>query len=201
MACGIYFPDQGSNPGPLYWKHGAWAIGPPRKSLRYFYAGKQVGEFRRVRWVFQKYLMITLWFLFRSCKSLSFYKNIWLSMLRQERCGHSLLSLKLYPVFKGQRTSRISQTGSTNFLSFPKGSLGFPGDSEVWSLGGEDHLEKGMATHSSILAWELPWTEETGRLQSTGLQRIREDWRTFSFTSEGVCILKWKKKDMFSKRQ
>ena len=38
----------------------------------------------------------------------------------------------------------------------------------VQSLGWEDPLEKGMATHSSILAWEIPWTEETGRLQSMG---------------------------------
>ena len=46
---------------------------------------------------------------------------------------------------------------------------------ETWvqSLGGEDPLEKGMATHSSILAWEIPWTEELGGLQSMGLQRVR----------------------------
>ena len=40
----------------------------------------------------------------------------------------------------------------------------------VWSLGQEDPLEKEMATHSSILAWRIPWTEEPGRLQSTGSQ-------------------------------
>ena len=40
----------------------------------------------------------------------------------------------------------------------------------VWSLGWEDHLEKGMATHSCILAWKIPWTEEPGRIQSRGLQ-------------------------------
>ena len=42
----------------------------------------------------------------------------------------------------------------------------------VWSLGQEDPLEKGMATHSSILAWEIPWTEQPGRLQSMGSQRV-----------------------------
>ena len=42
----------------------------------------------------------------------------------------------------------------------------------VRSLGREDPLEKGMATHSSILAWRIPWTEEPGRLQSMGLQRV-----------------------------
>ena len=41
----------------------------------------------------------------------------------------------------------------------------------VWSLGWEDTLEKEMAIHSSILAWETPWTEEPGRLQSVGLQK------------------------------
>ena len=42
----------------------------------------------------------------------------------------------------------------------------------VLSLGQEDALEKGMATHSSIPAWRVPWTEEPGELQSMGLQRV-----------------------------
>ena len=45
----------------------------------------------------------------------------------------------------------------------------------VGSLGPEDPLEKEMATHSSILAWEVPWTEEPGGLQSLGLQRVGHD--------------------------
>ena len=46
---------------------------------------------------------------------------------------------------------------------------------EAWvqSLSQEDPLEEGMATHSSILAWRIPWTEEPGGLQSMGLQRVR----------------------------
>ena len=48
----------------------------------------------------------------------------------------------------------------------------------VWSLGWEDPLEKGMATHSSVLAWRIPWTEEPDRLQFTGSQRVRHDWAT-----------------------
>ena len=43
-------------------------------------------------------------------------------------------------------------------------------ETQVWFLGWEDPLEKEMATLSSILAWEIPWKEEAGRLQSTGLQ-------------------------------
>ena len=45
----------------------------------------------------------------------------------------------------------------------------------VQSLDPEDSLEKGMATHSSILAWRVPWTEEPGGLQSMGSQRVRYD--------------------------
>ena len=48
----------------------------------------------------------------------------------------------------------------------------------VWSLGREDPLKKEKATHSSILAWKIPWTEKPGRLQSMGLQRVRHDWAT-----------------------
>ena len=47
----------------------------------------------------------------------------------------------------------------------------------VWCLGREDPLEKEMATYSSILAWEIPWTEEPGRIQSTGSQRVGHDLR------------------------
>ena len=48
-------------------------------------------------------------------------------------------------------------------------------ETRVQSLGQEDLLEKEMATHSSILAWKIPWLEEPGRLQFTGLQRVRHD--------------------------
>ena len=73
-------------------------------------------------------------------------------------------------------------------LGFPDSSVGkesacnagdlglIPGfDPWVQSLGREDPLEKGMATHSSILAWRILWMEEPGRLQSTGSQRVRHD--------------------------
>ena len=55
-----------------------------------------------------------------------------------------------------------------------------PAMQETWktrfpSLGWEDPLEKGMATHSSIPAWRIPWTEDSGGLQSTGLQRVGDN--------------------------
>ena len=49
------------------------------------------------------------------------------------------------------------------------------GDPGSIFLGQEDPLEKGMATHSSILAWKIPWMEEPGKLQSIGLKRVRHD--------------------------
>ena len=48
-------------------------------------------------------------------------------------------------------------------------------ETQVRSLGQKDPLEKGMATHSIILAWKIPWTEELGSLQSMGLQRVEDD--------------------------
>ena len=48
-------------------------------------------------------------------------------------------------------------------------------ETPVQSLGWEDPLEKGMETHSSVLAWRIPWTEEPGGLQSIGSQRVRHD--------------------------
>ena len=48
-------------------------------------------------------------------------------------------------------------------------------ETQVQSTGQEDALEEGMATHSSVLAWRTPRTEEPGRLQSTGSQRVRHD--------------------------
>ena len=48
-------------------------------------------------------------------------------------------------------------------------------ETQARSLGWEDPLEKGMAIHSSILAWRTPWTEEPGGLQSMGLQRVGHD--------------------------
>ena len=65
------------------------------------------------------------------------------------------------------------------WMSFPGGSdvksLPAMQETQVQSLGQEDLLEKGMATHSSILAWRIPWTEEHHGLQSMRLQRIRHD--------------------------
>ena len=59
----------------------------------------------------------------------------------------------------------------------------------VWSLSWEYLLEKGMATHSSILAWRIPWTEEPGGLQSMGSQRVIYDWATNTLTFMGTLLI------------
>ena len=54
-------------------------------------------------------------------------------------------------------------------------------ETQVWSLGWEDPLEKEMATHSSILAWKISWTQEPGGMQSMGSQRVGHDWVTNTY--------------------
>ena len=61
------------------------------------------------------------------------------------------------------------------FTRCPGGSDGKESACNAGDLGWEDTLEKGTATHSSILAWRIPWTEEPGGLQPMGLQRVRRD--------------------------
>ena len=60
---------------------------------------------------------------------------------------------------------------------FPGGTVVKNETQKTWvpTLGREDHLEEEMAVHSSILAWKISWTEEPGRLQSMGLQRVRDN--------------------------
>ena len=67
-----------------------------------------------------------------------------------------------------------------------------PAMQETWvrSLGQEDPLKEGMATYSSIMAWRILWTEEPGRLQSMGLQRIGHDLATNTSHFQGTYVLK-----------
>ena len=64
-----------------------------------------------------------------------------------------------------------------------------PAKQETWvqSLSREDTLEKGLATHSGILAWRIPWTEEPGGLQSMGSQRVRHNWVANIFSLSQVA--------------
>ena len=79
-------------------------------------------------------------------------------------------------------------------LDFPGGSDGkesaFKAGDPDSILGWEGPLEMEMATHSSILAWKIPWMEEPGRLQSMGSQRVRQNWATslFPFFLFSLCM-------------
>ena len=65
-------------------------------------------------------------------------------------------------------------------------------ETQVQSLGREDPLEKGMATHCSILAWRAPWTEEPDGLQSTGSQKTEQlSTHTGRYTHTHICACKW----------
>ena len=63
-------------------------------------------------------------------------------------------------------------------------------ETQVWSLGQEDPLEKGMATHYSILCWRIPQTEDLGGLQSMGSQRVGHNWVTHTW-GEGEWSGNW----------
>ena len=58
---------------------------------------------------------------------------------------------------------------------------------QVWSLGQEDPLEKGMPIHSSILAWRIPWIEEPDGLQSMGSQKVEYNWATNTFSQHQIA--------------
>ena len=72
-------------------------------------------------------------------------------------------------------------------------------ETQIWSLRWEDPLDKRMATHSSIFAWRIPWTQEPGWLQFMGSQRKEHDWAIYTFTvleaitCEGYLPLLWRR--------
>ena len=78
--------------------------------------------------------------------------------------------------------AELSHMGTLNRLGFPGDSvvknspaMQEPQEAQVRSLSWEDPLEEGVATHSSILAWRISWTEDPGGLQSMGSQRVEHD--------------------------
>ena len=120
------------------------------------------------------YISLLLWIPFFSFKSPQSTEQ---SPLRYTAGSHQLSILYIISIVY------ICQSQSPN-SSYP---MDFSGGSVIknllpsrrcllQSLGQEDPPDKEMATHSSILAWEIPWTKEPGGLQSTGLQRVRQDF-------------------------
>ena len=100
----------------------------------------------------------------------------------QQQQRHHPFSRGLHALLKGYPKSCCGLAIPGWVWGFPGGSVGKESgcdqemqEAQVQSLGQEDPAEEGMAAHSSILAWRIPWTEEPGGLQSTGSQRVRHD--------------------------
>ena len=110
--------------------------------------------------------------------------------------GHLIIQLVQAPGNLGGHFFQVSQRGL--LISLWQSLMAqrlkhLPPVWETWvrSLGQEDPQEKEMVTHSSILAWRIPWTEEPGRLQSTGSQRVRHDWATSLHFISLHFIISW----------
>ena len=92
----------------------------------------------------------------------------------------------------GQYQNKTDYIFCSHKLGFPGGSDGkiLPAMQEtcIQSLGWEDPLQEGMATHSNILAWRILWTEEPGELQSRELQRVGLDWATKHSTAKDEAL-------------
>ena len=87
--------------------------------------------------------------------------------------------------FPGERSILFQfEQGSNWFFLVVQMAKNLPATWETWvqSLGQDDLLEKRMATHSSILAWRIPWKEDPGGLQSMESQKVRQNWVTNTFT-------------------
>ena len=104
--------------------------------------------------------------------------NDWTELCSWESLGQR--GLKEFRQFHKQRASLVAQVVKNQ-----------PAMRETWvqSLDQEDPLKKGMAIHSSILAWSIPWTETPGGLQSIGEQRVGHDWGTNTFTLSKGSVL------------
>ena len=96
-----------------------------------------------------------------------------------------IISIKYWIVNEEMVMKKVNEVDGPlrSGLGFPSGSAvkNLPATEEpqetwVWSLGWEDPLEEGMAIHSSIFGWRIPWTEEPGGLKSIGSQRVRYEW-------------------------
>ena len=126
------------------------------------------------------------------------------SMLGTYQPGEFLFQFPIFLPFHtvhGVLKARILKWFTVSFSSEPRSWISLvaqmakhlPTMRETWvrSLGQEDPLEKEMATHTSILAWRIPWMEESGGLHSVGSQRVRHDWVTslhFTYMEVIVCL-------------
>ena len=131
------------------------------------------------------------------------FSKAWRSM---HDCWDNLAITSMLQNFQQRTEDWLEHPSPEAYLSLHSSVLGFPRwlsskesaamqKTQVCFLGQEDPQEKKMATHSSILDWRIPWTEEPGRLQSMGLQKVRHNWatNTFMFKKKKDSLRKWTK--------
>ena len=102
--------------------------------------------------------------------------------------------LKVTCLMKGCIWGEISMSMLTSLVAQTVKHLSTKRETQVWSLVWEDPLEKEMAIHSRTIAWKIPWTEEPGRLQPMGSQRVGHNWATSLITY--LCLCRISHKDL-----
>ena len=173
--CETEFPDQGSNPGPLYWELRALATGPPRGGPKQH--PLTISQFLWVRSPAIASLVPETPHLSQGCRQGAGWSCALNSRFDYRRICFQPLPCSLRAV--GQSSTSLSVSWRPPRASLvAQSSKNLPAMQETWvrSLGREDPLEEEMATRSSILAWRISWTEEPGGLQSMGLQESETTW-------------------------
>ena len=161
----------GNFPGPYNWQRTELELGL-----------NQLHSLATCRW----YYWVSAhwpWFLLPLVDSLHIYR---LAILYTSYKWNCAIFVLLWPVYFTE--DNITQAGWPGNLAQMVKNLPAMQETQICSLDQEDPLEEDMATHSSILAWRIPWTKDPGRLQFIGLQRVRHDWATFSSSSWATLI-------------
>ena len=117
----------------------------------------------------------------------------WEDPLEKGKATHSsILAWRIpWTISKSHSSSKFQSHFWTSLVAQTVKHLPTKWETWVRSLGREDSLEKEMATHSSILAWNIPWMEEPGRLRSMGLQRVRHNWATSPYLTSPWMHIKF----------
>ena len=164
-VCSFFWLDATSKDS---WQYAMWQVKAKQTN-------KKACEFNLKLYIFARNLIL-------GEKKIQSALHICISMDSIE--GWKIFGKKIHEIPKN--TTLICHSSSTIYIALTL-YLGFPGGSDskesacnagdmVWSMDQEDPLEKEMATHSSTLAWRIPWREEPGGLQSMGLQRVGHNW-------------------------
>ena len=135
----------------------------------------------------------------RGCLEINLHKYNQLVRVKKQRefKGEKIISINDaeatgHPhVHKMNLNKDVTTVGRTSLVAWMVKNLPAMPETRVWSLNWKDPLEAGMATHSSILAWRIPWTEEPGGAQSMGSQRVRHAWATKLSTTVGKINSEW----------